>query len=387
MSPFAHAALVFSYSLLAALVGMRAGALLPALDGAAMGYATTAILFLLFALVHEVVARRLAMGELRAELFDVRKVERARESQLDHARREIAVLRREVQESGGANDEMELVRTLLGQLADRIGERLPAAAPAALGSDAHPQPEESQPATLAGLRQAIEDNRVDLYLQPIVSLPQRRTRYYECYSRIRLDDGTILSPDRYLALAEAEGLLTTIDNLLLFRCVQLVRRVRRRNRNVGFFVNMTIASLKDDDFVTPFLDFLDQNPELSDHIVFEFGAADFREAPAAAQVVLHELRQRRYGFSIDRVESLDLDPEWLAERGVRVVKVAAALLLDMPESRLRATRFRMALDRNGIDLVAEKVESEPAVLDLLDLRVDLGQGWIFGEPRRSREES
>ncbi len=385
MSPFAHAALVFSYSLLAALLGMRAGALLPALDGTAMGYATTAVLFLLFALIHEIVARRMAIGALRTELLDVRKAERARESQLDHARREIAVLRREVQESGGANDEMELVRTLLGQLADRIGERLPAA-PAAIGGTAGSDVAEPE-TTLAGLRQAIEDNRVDLYLQPIVSLPQRRTRYYECFSRIRLEDGTVLAPDRYLALAMAEGLLTTIDNLLLFRCVQLVRRVRRRNRNVGFFINMTMASLQDDDFVTPFLDFLDQNPELSDHIVFEFGADEFRRAPAGAQIVLSELRQRRYGFSIDRVEALDLDPEWLAERGVRVVKVAAPLLLDAPESRLKATRFRMALDRNGIDLVAEKVESEPAVLDLLDLRVDLGQGWIFGEPRRSREES
>jgi len=385
MSPFAHAALVFSYSLLAALIGMRAGTLVPALDGAAMGYATTGILFVLFALAHEVLARRLALSALRAELIDVRKVERARESQLDHARREIAVLRREVQESGGANDEMELVRSLLGQLADRIGERLP---PPVLGASADaPDADSPRPTTLESLRRAIEDNRVDLYLQPIVSLPQRRTRYYECFSRIRIEDGTVLGPDQYLALAEAEGLLTTIDNLLLFRCVQLVRRVRRRNRNVGFFVNMATASLEDDAFVTPFLDFLDQNPELSDHIVFEFGATDFRRASATAQIVLSELRQRRYGFSIDRVEALDLDPEGLAERGVRVVKVPASLLLDVPESRLRATRFRMALDRNGIDLVAEKVESEPAVLDLLDLRVDLGQGWIFGEPRRSREES
>ncbi len=384
MSPFAHAALVFSYSLAAALAGMRVGALVPALDGAAMGYACTAILFLLFALAHEVLARRLALSALRAELIDVRKVERARESQLDHARREIAVLRREVQESGGVNDEMELVRSLLGQLADRIGERLP---PPALGIPAGAPDAGPPPTTLDSLRQAIEDNRVDLYLQPIVSLPQRRTRYYECFSRIRIEDGTVLGPDQYLALAEAEGLLTTIDNLLLFRCVQLVRRVRRRNRNVGFFVNMATASLEDEAFVTPFLDFLEQNPELSDHIVFEFGAADFRQASAAAQIILSELRQRRYGFSIDRVEVLDLDPEWLAEHGVRVVKVPASLLLDVPESRLKATRFRMALDRNGIDLVAEKVESEPAVLDLLDLRVDLGQGWIFGEPRRSREES
>ena len=34
---------------------------------------------------------------------------------------------------------------------------------------------------------AIDANRIDLYLQPIVTLPQRKVRYYEALSRLRTE--------------------------------------------------------------------------------------------------------------------------------------------------------------------------------------------------------
>ena len=43
-------------------------------------------------------------------------------------------------------------------------------------------------------RGAIDANRVDLYLQPIVTLPQRKVRYYEAMSRLRTEDGDVLLP-------------------------------------------------------------------------------------------------------------------------------------------------------------------------------------------------
>ncbi len=47
------------------------------------------------------------------------------------------------------------------------------------------------------VRQAIEDHRIDLYLQPIVTLPQRKVRYYEAISRLRMEDGEIVAADRF----------------------------------------------------------------------------------------------------------------------------------------------------------------------------------------------
>ena len=76
---------------------------------------------------------------------------------------------------------------------------------------------------------AIEANRIDLYLQPIVTLPQRKVRHYEALSRLRTEDGEIVPAGDFIDTAESAGLMPKLDNLLLFRCVQLIRRTRRRD--------------------------------------------------------------------------------------------------------------------------------------------------------------
>ena len=46
---------------------------------------------------------------------------------------------------------------------------------------------------VAAIRSAIEGSRIELYLQPIVTLPQRKVRYYEALSRLKADNGDLIS--------------------------------------------------------------------------------------------------------------------------------------------------------------------------------------------------
>ena len=66
------------------------------------------------------------------------------------------------------------------------------------------------------------------------------------------------------------------------------------------------------------------------------------------------------------------------------LKTFATALLSVQKSDI--TDLKEALNRNGIDLIAEKVEVEPVVVGLLEYEVDYGQGWLFGEPKRSRDD-
>ncbi|MFX8852638.1 EAL domain-containing protein, partial [Acinetobacter baumannii] len=55
---------------------------------------------------------------------------------------------------------------------------------------------------LAIIKQAIEANRIDLHLQPVVTLPQRKIRFYETLTRLRTADGDTLYPADYIPIAE-----------------------------------------------------------------------------------------------------------------------------------------------------------------------------------------
>lgn len=364
------------------------------------------ILFLGCAVVHEGFLRRRGLAEIRAGLRDYRIADARNAESVESLRRDFAQLRRhqegaekDVRERYG--DEIQVVKGLLGQLADRLTSRGPrvtaprmqgAAGAAAARAPATPTTRivDLEPADLlAAVREALEENRVDLYLQPVVTLPQRKVRYYESFSRIRHKDGGILLPNQYLALAAEHGLLTAIDNLLLFQCVQLIRHARGGSRHVGFFVNMSVRSLGDAAFIDQFLDFLERNAELADHLHFEFAQGDLSQMDEAASMALERLARAGFHFSLDQVQSLDFDCAGLAERNFRFVRVAADLLLSgtaRAGADIDVADLKSLLARHGIDLIAEKVESEAAVVDLLDLDIDLAQGYLFGEPRRRREE-
>jgi cyclic-di-GMP phosphodiesterase, flagellum assembly factor TipF len=242
---------------------------------------------------------------------------------------------------------------------------------------------------LAAVKNAVEENRLDIYLQPMVTLPQRKVRYYEAVMRLRDDKGVILAADDFIGVAEAAGLIGRIDHAVMLRCVQVLRRLMVRNKEVGVFCNVSAGTLGNPTSFAQCLDFLEANRALSPSFVLEFKQATFRNLGPAETEHLAALSQRGYRFSIDHVTDLRVEPRELADRGVRFIKVPAALLLDPRQtsaSDIHPSDLSDLLGRFGIDLIAEKIEGERAVVDLLDYDVRFGQGFLFAPPRPLRSE-
>jgi len=286
---------------------------------------------------------------------------------------------------------------MLEGLVQRMQQRLddPGAAPALfaapLGGDAR-----QSPALLDTVREALTENRVDLFLQPIVALPQRRTQYYESFSRLRDATGRVMMPAEYLSVAEPGGLVTAIDNLLLFRCVQIVRRLAKQDRKIGIFCNISTASLADESFFPQFLELLTINRDLSGALIFEIGQAAFDARGSIEARNMGKLADLGFRFSLDKITDLDLDLQDLARSDVKFIKIGAQMLLDelteidgrmvlrsLPD--LAAEDFTTLTRRYGVEVVAEKVEAERQVVDILDLNIGFGQGHLFGEPRAIKE--
>ncbi len=245
-------------------------------------------------------------------------------------------------------------------------------------------------AILAIIRDGLRRDRVDLVLQPIVSLPQRQRKFFEAFTRIRADDDAIIVPEQYIAIAEREGLITAIDNMLLFRCVQLLRRSRSKNQNVGFFCNISPYTLADHEFFGEFVHFMSENAELAPNLIFEFAQSTVADRDDDIERQLSRLAAMGFRFSMDQVASLSLDYDALAELRFKFVKIDARTLIgefDTPSARLDidVVDLKRTLERHGIDLIVEKIENEPMLLDVLDLHVDFGQGYLFGEPKVGQE--
>jgi len=241
------------------------------------------------------------------------------------------------------------------------------------------------------VRDALEENRVDLYLQPVVSLPQRRVNYYEAFTRLRDESGRVIMPGEFLKAAADAGLMTAIDNLLLFRCVQLVRRLAQKERRIGVFCNLAPESLEDPDFFPQFLDFMRQNSDLAGSLIFEMGQEAFnRRTPEAARN-MSRLADFGFRFSIDHASDLDADFADMRRAGVKFFKAGGSMLVERllsgaSRSVAEPADYAGHLARFGIELIAEKLETESMVVEILDLDASLGQGHLFGAPRPVRDD-
>jgi cyclic-di-GMP phosphodiesterase TipF (flagellum assembly factor) len=267
-----------------------------------------------------------------------------------------------------------------------VAEKMTAtAAPAskeASGSRSHSQ-------ILSALRSAVDENRLDVYLQPMVTLPQRKVRFYEAVTRLRDERDQVLPAEDFIGIAEAAGLIGRVDHMVMLRCVQVLRRLMVRNKEVGVFCNIAAATLGNAEAFAQCLDFLEANRALAPSFILEFKQSMFRNLGATETEHLAALAQRGYRFSMDHVTDLRIEPRELADRGVRYIKVPAALLLDPKQSAasdIHPTDLSDLLGRFGIDLIAERIEGERSVVDLLDYDVRFGQGFLFAPPRPVRPE-
>ncbi|UQR64732.1 EAL domain-containing protein [Bradyrhizobium sp. C-145] len=247
----------------------------------------------------------------------------------------------------------------------------------------------NQTQLLATLRNAIDENRIDIFLQPMVTLPQRKVRFYEAVTRLRDERDQLIAAEEFISIAEASGLIGRIDNMVMLRCVQVLRRLMVRNKDVGVFCNVAASTLGNSTTFAQCLDFLEANRALAPSLVLEFKQSTFRNLGPSETENLAALAQRGYRFSIDHVTDLRIEPRELADRGVRFIKVPATLLLDPKQastSDIHPSDLSDLLGRFGIDLIAERIEGERAVVDLLDYDVRFGQGFLFAPPRPLRPE-
>lgn len=434
MTRLNHMLIAAVYGLAAVLIAVLV--LVATASGALVALLAGAVVLLLGALAHETLARRAMVEVLRDEIGATAARLDGATAAVDGTRSQVAEL---VSALDAERDEIETrmsdvheLKGLVVQLATKLDSgRHHGRAKATASADAAPAsghaPEPAQPAapapvrmgparlppvpvpppppepsfvlpesdlldeTLDGeqrqllgrVREAIEARRADVLVQPIVRLPQRRVEYFEAFSRLRAADGSPILPEAYGEIAEQAGLVPAIAELLLCRCADLVRRDLERRSGFPYLCHVAVPDLSLGGYFRRFVDYLRSNSQLSHGIVLSFAAADFDLENREFLTLVAGLARDGYRLSIDGVQSLDMDFREIARRNVRFLKVAPELLMDGEDDPLAGDALKPALERAGIALVVERVDSESLLLELLDYDIDYGQGYLFGGLRKS----
>jgi cyclic-di-GMP phosphodiesterase TipF (flagellum assembly factor) len=242
--------------------------------------------------------------------------------------------------------------------------------------------------------QAFEADRIELHLQPVVALPQRKVRFYEALARLRLLDGTLLGPTEFLRVLERFGRAPDFDRRMIGRAVAVARHLVARGSEAIVGVNLTARSIREPGFLHSLARITEAAPDVVGKLVLEFPQDAWRALDRDQKEALAILREQGVPLSLDRAVDLAFDARTLADLGVRFLKLPAEMMLAAAEEDERrgggydigVRDFAAILRREGIRLVVERVEREDMVPALVDLGVPLAQGFVFAAPRAIRAE-
>ncbi len=259
----------------------------------------------------------------------------------------------------------------------------PSSAPVSVTRIANDEPAYSKTAIKNLIRHAVHSRDIEMFVQPVMAIPQRKTRFYELYARLRAGGGNYVSASQFMELAREDGAEKEIDTLLLMECLRVMRSSANVKKPTPFFINITQATLNNTVFMKRLLDFISKNRGMAPRLIFEIAEPEYKNMRGATLQVVKGLGQLGCSFALGQCSSLDFDVPDLIDNKVRFVKIGKTSLSAhiMTDKALAETiKKKRILEGNGVGVIAEKIETERDLRELMDLDLNLAQGYLLGRP-------
>ena len=233
---------------------------------------------------------------------------------------------------------------------------------------------------LTAIDRSIAEEGIELLMQPIVSLPQRRVKFYDAQPQLRASDSALIGLPQILPVADASGRRVDFDLAVLRHVFTITRRLLARNRDLVVFCRIDLVTARSDERL---VSLFHGNQDMAGHVVLTVSQAAARTLGASGFARLGRLMDLGFAFAVNDIVDLRLDGRNLFDVGVRFVKIPAPLMLvegARAPSEIHPSDLARMMSRNGIQLIVENMDLEKAVPEVLDLDVRFGQGNAFAAP-------
>ena len=234
---------------------------------------------------------------------------------------------------------------------------------------------------VSALAEAIALGRMDVLLEPVLGLADKRARHYEVVVRLAGENGAVLTPSANDGELAKTGLLPLLDSARVKRASQVAHSLAQTGGNHLVFCAAAGESLAFDQFLDEFAGAYREREELADQLVLTFPAADVRGFSGVEWRTLSDMRELGFRFGLDNVTDFGLEFRALQAAGFAFAKIGAGAFekgLKTSNGPVTGSDIGRYLTKFGITPIAGKIDDEAARAKVSDFGVQLGQGRLFG---------
>src|SRR5258706_1274375 len=251
--------------------------------------------------------------------------------------------------------------------APRPAPGLPLAPKAPAGGAGNPTPPPVGPAQarLAEIADAIAAERLDVHLEPILGLNDRRAHHYEFSVCLRTRHNEALGPREYAAIARGSGMLPLLDAACVPRIARVAAYMVERGSPGALFASTSGESLASEHLLKALSETYRRGSKATERVIMSFAQADVR-APAPAQWgVLKRISDFGLRLALEDVTSFDIDFKAFKSAGFAFLKADARHLFGYyaaTKSDADAKDLLQRLTQSGLSLIVTGVESDQQIV-------------------------
>lgn len=238
----------------------------------------------------------------------------------------------------------------------------------------------------SGILEALSEGRLEVYGQKIRSIANAgdTSLCIEILSRMKSQDGRIITPSEFIPAAERFGLMGIVDRWVIEHTLETYGPELMQLDSISIAINLSANTISDPT-LWPFVESVIERTRVAPaRLVFEITETTAINNYEAAQAFVAEARAAGCRISLDDFGAGLSSFGYLHHFKVDSIKIDGAFIENLVDSSLNQAVVDSisTIGRElGVDVIAEHIEDLKAVDILQSLGIQLGQGFLFHRPQ------
>ena len=240
------------------------------------------------------------------------------------------------------------------------------------------------------IKNALEEDRFELYCQSIEPLSGNQT-HYEILVRMIDEDGELVFPDDFIPVAERYNLMNMVDRWIIEHTFELLGREEYRDISAKFKwgINLSGMTISDPDFHDFVSQCLHQYQFEPTNLYFEITETAAIKNFQNCVSFMNKIHSLGVQFALDDFGSGLSSFSYLKNLSIDYLKIDGSLIRDIVSSRLDQVMVSSIADiakELNVKTIAEYVENASILEVLIKMNIDFAQGYQIMKPKPVTQE-
>lgn len=232
--------------------------------------------------------------------------------------------------------------------------------------------------------QAIDEDRIEVFYQPIYSTKKKKYLSAEALVRIRKEDGTMLSPGMFIPVAEETGLIKQVGEIVFEKVCECLSEKKVQQLGIEYIeVNMSVVQFELRNLAERYIKIMKRHDVDPKYINLEITETGSIQAKQNMLENMHRLIKYGVSFSLDDFGNGQSNLDYMIDMPVKIVKLDM-LMTQSYFKNIKAKSVVQAVTNMvhnmQLKMVAEGVETKEQLDEMERLGIEYIQGYFFSKP-------